>query len=127
MKWFNDLSIVRKLAVAFLITTAMSIALGALALTRLSAINKQLEQIGSTWVPAVQQLGQMRSMLGEYRIFEMTRLKLAGDPAAADALLPQLAQAQAAITAAENAYNALPGEMSQRQKALYARVPQGYQ
>ena len=126
MKWFTDLPITRKLAVAFLVTTAMSIALGALALTRLSAINKQLEQIGSTWVPAVQQLGEMRSMLGEYRIFEMTRLKLAGDPAAADALLPQLAQAQAAITAAEAAYNALPGEMSAQQKSLYARVTEGY-
>ena len=126
MQWFTDLPIARKLAVAFIITTLMSVALGALALTRLSSINKQLEQIGSTWVPAVQQLGEMRSMLGEYRIFEMTRLKLAGDPAAADALLPQLAQAQAAITAAEAAYNALPGEMSDHQKALYARVTEGY-
>ena len=126
MKWFTDLPIARKLAVAFTITTAMSIALGALALTRLSAINQQLEQIDDTWVPAVQQLGEMRSMLGEYRIFEMTRLKLAGDPVQADALLPQLSQAQAAISAAETAYNALPGEMSEQQKALYARVTDGY-
>ena len=126
MKWFSNLPIARKLAVAFTLTTAMTVAVGALALWRLSAINTQLEQIGQTSVPAVQQLGEMRSMLGEYRIFEMTRLKLADDPVQADALLPQMAQAQRAIAAAEAAYKALPGETSERQQALYASVTDGY-
>ncbi len=126
MKWFSNLPIARKLAVAFTLTTAMTIAVGVLALWRLSAINTQLEQIGQTSVPAVQQLGEMRSMLGEYRIFEMTRLKLADDPVQADALLPQMAQAQRAIAAAEAAYKALPGETSERQQALYASVTDGY-
>ena len=126
MKWFKDLGISWKLTLAFSLTTLMTLGLGVLALDRLSRINAELEEIGDTWVPSVQELGEMRSMLGEYRIFELTRLGLAGDMAAADALVPQLEQARKAIADAENRYSNLPGEMSDQQKALYARVSEGY-
>lgn len=126
MKWFSNLPIAHKLALAFALTTGMTLALGALSLWRLGSINAQLEQIEQASVPAVQQLGEMRSMLGEYRIMEMTRLKLVDDPVQADALLPQLAATGRAIAAAEAAYKSLPGETSPRRQALHARVNEGY-
>jgi methyl-accepting chemotaxis protein len=124
MKWFGNLAIARKLTLAFGITVAMSIALGSFALARLSTINQQLETLDRTAVPAVQQLGLMRSMLGEFRIAELTRIGLAADTAAADRLLPQLEQAQQAITAAQAAYTGLPGEAAAEHNALQAQLQQ---
>ena len=126
MKWFQNLGISRKLAVAFTATTLMTLALGALALSQLSRLNKELGVVGETWVPAVQQLGEMRSMLGDYRILELTRVSLADDRAAADALLPQLASARQAITRAETAALAHTGVASDQQLALRNRVSEGY-
>ena len=42
MTWFRNLGIARKLAVAFTLTTAMTLALGAFALVRLAEAHAQL-------------------------------------------------------------------------------------
>jgi methyl-accepting chemotaxis protein len=82
MNWFRNLGITRKLAVAFTLTTAMTLALGAFALIRLSEANAQLLDISSNWMPAVQSLGEMRAQLGEYRTYEQAQLGKQGDAAA---------------------------------------------
>ena len=122
MKWFFDLPIARKLAFAFTITTLMTLALGVLALLRLSALNTQLEQIRDYWMPAVEQLGEMRASLGEFRIYELARIARVNDPQAADSFIAQADQARKTIEQAEKAYNDIPGEVSAEENALYEQV-----
>src|SRR5690242_19801757 len=81
MKWFQNLTIARKLALAFSITTVMTLALGAFALLRLGAGNSQLVELSEDWMPSVQHLGEMRSQLGEYRTYEISQLYSQDDPA----------------------------------------------
>ena len=67
MKWFHNLPIARKLALAFTATTAMAVALGLFALLRLGAANEQIRETNRNWMPAVVSLGDMLSQLNEYR------------------------------------------------------------
>ncbi len=53
MTWFRNLGIARKLAVAFTLTTAMTLALGAFALVRLAEAHAQLLDISSNWMPEI--------------------------------------------------------------------------
>ncbi|KRG39427.1 chemotaxis protein [Stenotrophomonas pictorum JCM 9942] len=122
MKWFLDLPIARKLAVAFTVTTLMTIALGVLSLMRLSALNTQLEAIRDNWMPAVEHLGEMRASLGEFRTFELARIARRNDPQEADRFIAQLASARSVIENAEKAYDAIPSESSTNERAIYDRV-----
>jgi methyl-accepting chemotaxis protein len=122
MKWFLDLPIARKLAVAFTLTTLMTIGLGVLSLMRLTALNTQLEAIRDNWMPSVEQLGEMRATLGEFRTFELARISLKDDPEEADLFIEQSAAARKTIEAAEKAYDAIPSESSANEKEIYDRV-----
>ncbi|MGN0858641.1 MAG: methyl-accepting chemotaxis protein, partial [Stenotrophomonas sp.] len=127
MKWFFDLPIARKLTIAFTVTTLMTLALGGLALARLSALNTQLEQIRDNWMPAVEHLGEMRASLGEFRTFELARIARDSDPQAADSFIAQADAARKTIEQAEQAYNDIPGDVSAEEKALYEVVKEARQ
>ncbi len=121
MKWFLDLPIARKLALAFTVTTLMTIALGVLSLARLSALNDELEVIRDNWMPSVEHLGEMRALLGEFRRLELTQISR-DTPEEADSYLEQLASARKALEAAEAAYDAIPSESSAAEAAIYKRL-----
>ncbi len=121
MKWFLDLPIARKLALAFTVTTLMTIALGVLSLARLSALNDELEVIRDNWMPSVEHLGEMRALLGEFHRLELTQISR-DTPEEADSYLEQLASARKALEAAEAAYDAIPSESSAAEAAIYKRL-----
>ena len=79
MNWFLNLPIARKLALACTVTTAMTVALGLFALTRLGTANDQIRQTNSKWMPAVVHLGEMLSLLNEYRTYELAQLGRQGN------------------------------------------------
>ena len=81
MTWFQNLSIARKLALAFTITTALTLLLGGFSLWRLNAGEAQIRAVNDNWMPAVQHLGEMRAQLGEFRTFEQAQLTKQGDAA----------------------------------------------
>ncbi|HEY0506265.1 MAG TPA: MCP four helix bundle domain-containing protein, partial [Lysobacter sp.] len=66
MSGFKNLSIARKLAVAFTALIALAALLGGYAMLQLQARNAQIAEINSNWVPSVRYLLGMRGQLGEY-------------------------------------------------------------
>ncbi|WP_414495247.1 methyl-accepting chemotaxis protein [Stenotrophomonas maltophilia] len=80
MKWFHDLPIARKLALGFTLTTLMTVVLGVFALLRLSEANAQLGSMATNDMPSLQHLGEARSLLGEFRTYEMALLTMLDQP-----------------------------------------------
>jgi methyl-accepting chemotaxis protein len=71
MKWFNDLSIFRKLILAFLVSGLMTAALGVFSTTRLNALDQKIVELTEDWLPAVEDLAGMKADLLEYRTYEI--------------------------------------------------------
>ena len=124
MKWFQNLTIARKLALAFSVTTAMTLALGIFALLRLDAGNAQLQDLSTNWMPAVQHLGEMRSQLGEYRTYEISQLHVQDDPEKIADYDKRMADTEKAVAVEEKAYNDISTESSPEELTLYAKVKQ---
>ncbi|WP_454831174.1 methyl-accepting chemotaxis protein [Pseudoxanthomonas wuyuanensis] len=122
MKWFQNISIARKLAVAFTITSLMTVGLGVFALAQMRASNRLAEEIQTLWVPAVQQLGEMRAQLGELRTFELAQIARADEPDAVEDYFKRMQKARDATAEAEAAYarRVTPGKETE----LYAQVKQ---
>jgi methyl-accepting chemotaxis protein len=120
MKWFQNISIAKKLAVAFTITSLMTIGLGVYALAQMRASNTLAEEIRHKWVPAVEQLGEMRAQLGELRTYELAQLARADEPEAVEDYFKRMQKTREAVAVAESTYarTTTPGE----EAALYAEV-----
>ncbi|MEJ1098689.1 MULTISPECIES: MCP four helix bundle domain-containing protein, partial [unclassified Pseudoxanthomonas] len=104
MKWFQNISIARKLAVAFTITSLMTIGLGMYALAQMSASNKLAVEIQTVWFPAVEQLGEIRAQLGELRTFELAQIARADEPEAVEDYFKRMQKARDAVTKAQGIY-----------------------
>ncbi|GAA5074115.1 methyl-accepting chemotaxis protein [Lysobacter panacisoli] len=78
MNTFRNLSIARKLAVAFVVVIALAATLGGYAMVQLSTRNTQITDINRNWVPSVRHLLGMRGQLGEYRTYEISQLQFQG-------------------------------------------------
>ncbi len=120
MKWFYDLPIGRKLAVGFALTTLMTIALGVFALVRLNGANGQLAAMASNDIPSVEHLGEVRSLLGEFRTYELAQLSMLDQP---DKVADYNKRMDTTAKAARDelaGYAALPA--GEEEKKLYAHV-----
>ncbi len=120
MKWFYDLPIARKLAVGFALTTLMTVALGVFALVRLNGANAQLGAMASNDIPSVEHLGEVRSLLGEFRTYELAQLSMLDQP---DKVADYNKRMDTTAKAARDelaAYAALPA--GEEEKKLYAPV-----
>ncbi|UNK57373.1 methyl-accepting chemotaxis protein [Pseudoxanthomonas daejeonensis] len=122
MNWFNNLPIARKLALAFTATTVMTVALGLFALLRLGTANDQIRESNNNWMPAVVHLGEMLSLLNEYRTYELAQLGKQGLAEEITDYNKRLADTRANIEAAEAAYNAIPSASDADELALYEAV-----
>ncbi len=81
MTGFKNLSIARKLAVAFVVVIALASLLGGYAMVQLRARNTQIVEINRNWVPSVRHLLGLRGQLGEYRTYEISQLQFQGKTA----------------------------------------------
>ena len=124
MTWFNNLPIARKLALAFTATTVMTVALGLFALLRLGTANEQIRETNNNWMPAVVHLGEMLSLLNEYRTYELAQLGKQGLPEEIADYNKRIADTRASIEAAEAAYNAITAASTADELALYETVKQ---
>jgi methyl-accepting chemotaxis protein len=91
MNWFTNLTISRKLALAFTITTLMTIGLGVYSLVRTAESKQELNSVEILWVPSVQSLGEMRAQLGEMRTYELGQLLWIDDPATVEDYFKRIA------------------------------------
>ena len=120
MKWFRDLPIARKLAVAFILTTLMTIALGAFALLRLSGANAQLGEMSANTIPSIQHLGEVRAQLGEFRTYELAQLSMLDQPERVADYNKRMDASQKIVQDEMVAYAALPADDTDR--ALFKKV-----
>ena len=120
MKWFYDLPIASKLAVGFALTTLMTVALGVFALVRLIGANAQLAGMASNDIPSVEHLGEVRSLLGEFRTYELAQLSMLDQP---DKVADYNTRMDTTAKAARDelaGYAALPA--GEEEKKLYGHV-----
>ncbi|WP_337245840.1 methyl-accepting chemotaxis protein [Luteimonas sp. gir] len=108
MRWLNNLSIARKLAVAFTLIVLLAAGLGGFALNRLGSINAELQKVSLDDMPAVQHLGEIRSQLGEYRMYELAQLSRLDEPDAVRDYDQRLAEIEKIIAEQRALYEALP-------------------
>ncbi len=124
MKWFQNLSITRKLLLAFCTTSLFTLLLGLFSVWRMDLSEQQIQQATHNWMPSVQHLGEMRAQLGEFRTFEQAQLSYQGNPQQLADYEKRMADTRALIEAEEKAYDAIDTESSAEEKALYDKVKQ---
>ncbi len=122
MKWFQNLSITRKLVLAFCITCMITLLLGGFSLWRMMLANTQIEQINNNWMPAVQQLGEMRAQLGEFRTYEQAQLGYQGNAEQLADYDKRLADTRGLIEAAEKAYDDIETDYTAEELAMYEKL-----
>ncbi len=120
MKWFHDLPIARKLAVGFTLTTLMTVVLGVFALVRLNGANAELASMAGNNIPSLRHLGEARSVLGEFRTYELAQLSMLDQPDKVADYNKRMDASAKLVRDELAAYAALPAD--DRERALYAKV-----
>jgi methyl-accepting chemotaxis protein len=120
MEFLRNLTIARKLAIAFTLTSLTTVAMGGFAMWRLDAANNQLQAVSTRDMPSVQHMGEIRSQLGEYRTFEMAQLSRLDEPEAVADYDRRMADIERSVAELKTRYEALPS--NSEEKALYAKA-----
>jgi methyl-accepting chemotaxis protein len=83
--WFKDLSVGKKVigAIAFVFLT--TIGLGLFAVTDLSRLDADANDLRSNWMPSIQVLGRFQYAITRYRSYEASMLLIEGEQAVSDA------------------------------------------
>jgi methyl-accepting chemotaxis protein len=118
MEFFRNLTIARKLAIAFTVTTLATLALGGFAIQRLGQTGAQLDEVRARYMPAVQYLERMRSDLAEIRIAELSQLARADEPEFVAEYSQRILDQKDKLAEHQKQYESLPA--SDEQKRLYA-------
>ena len=122
MEFFRNLTIIRKLAIAFTLTTVATLAMGGFAVMRLKQASVQLDAVSTRYMPAVQYLDLIRADLAEIRIAELSQLSHLHEPEFVAEYNQRIAEQRQKLTEHIKQYEALSA--SDEQKALYARMQQ---
>ncbi len=118
MEFFRNLSIARKLALAFTLTTLTTLAMGGFAVVRLNQATQQLSQVTTRFMPAVQYLEKMRADLAEIRIAELSQLAHLDDPSFVAEYNQRMPDQRQKLAEHRKQYEALPADATQQ--GLYA-------
>ncbi|BDU16766.1 methyl-accepting chemotaxis protein [Lysobacter auxotrophicus] len=116
MSGFKNLSIAKKLAVAFAVVIALAAMLGGYSILQLRERNVQITDINRNWVPSVRHLLGMRAELGEYRTFEISQLQFQGDAAQLENYRSRMEESKGKMDAALDAYTKLISSDEERKR-----------
>jgi len=116
MSGFKNLSIAKKLAVAFTVVIALAVMLGGYSITQLHARNVQITDINRNWVPSVRHLLGLRAELGEYRTYEISQLQYQNDAAQLESYATRMKESKAKMDAALDAYRGLVSSDAERKR-----------
>ncbi len=117
MEFFRNLTIARKLAIAFTLTTVATVGMGAFAVVRLKQASTQLNEVSQRYMPAVQYLERIRADLAEIRIAELSQLSHLHEPAFVAEYNQRIVDQRRKLADHRALYEALPA--SDEQKRLY--------
>ncbi len=120
MEFFRNLSIARKLAIAFTLTTLTTLALGGFAVVRLKQATAQLDEVTSRYMPAVQYLERIRADLAEIRIAELSQLSHLDEPQFLAEYNQRISDQRQKLAEHRKQYEALTA--SAEQQRLYAQM-----
>ena len=120
MEFLKNLTIARKLAIAFTLTTATTLALGGFAVVRLKQAGTQLTEVSTHSMPAVQHLDRIRADLAEIRIAELSQLSRLDSPESIAEYNQRIADQLQKLATHRQQFEALPSTPEQTQ--LYAAV-----
>lgn len=109
MHVWRDMTIAKKLGVAFAVLFVMQLVLGGLGLTRLREMNAHSEELRANWLPSVIDLGSLVARLKEYRVRTAGVLlsEQSNDPVAFAADLGRYNTAKAEVYRAYETYRPL--------------------
>ena len=116
MEFFRNLTIAKKLGIAFTVTTLATLALGGFAIAQINAANAQLQAVSTRYMPAVQRLDSIRTHLAEYRIAELSMLSHLDDAAQVAQFTAAMETQHAQIGQDQATYQALPSTDEQKQR-----------
>ncbi len=68
MKWFNNLRLGRKLGVMMGSVLTATTILGGFAAYQLRIVNKQSNEIATSWLPSIEELGRLNAAVSDFRI-----------------------------------------------------------
>jgi methyl-accepting chemotaxis protein len=116
MSGFKNLSIAKKLAVAFTVVIALAALLGGYSIMQLDARNVQITDINRNWVPSVRHLLGMRAELGEYRTYEISQLQYQGNAEQLQSYFKRMEDSKQKMDAALDAYRKLISDEAERKR-----------
>ena len=99
--WFKDLSVSKKVIGAFAFVLFTTIVLGLFAVTSLSRLDADANDLRSNWMPSIETLGRFQYAITRYRAFEASMLLIEGEQAVSDAKVRAQLAADADKTLAE--------------------------
>ncbi|HEY1142186.1 MAG TPA: methyl-accepting chemotaxis protein [Lysobacter sp.] len=116
MSAFKNLSIARKLAVAFAVVIGLAAMLGGYSIVQLHERNVQVTDINRNWVPSVRHLLGMRAELGEYRTYEISQLQYQGNAEQLESYLKRMDDSKRKMDVALDAYRKLISTDAERKR-----------
>ncbi len=122
MEFFGNLTIARKLAIAFTLTTAATLAVGGFSALRLQQARVQQDEVSTRHMPAVRQLDHVRASLAEIRIAELSQLSHLDDPEFVAEYEQRIATQQQLLASHLEQYEALPASPEQQQLTAALRT-----
>jgi len=120
MEFFRNLSIARKLAIAFTLTTVTTLAVGGFAVVRLKQATAQLDEVSARYMPAVQYMDRIRADLAEVRIAELSQLSHLDEPQFVAEYNQRILDQRNKLAEHRKQYEALAA--SSEQQRLYAEL-----
>jgi len=119
-KWFLNLSIAKKLALAFATTSLLTLALASFGAFRTYILSQTLGKVATTWMPSVEHLEEMRVQIGLYRVAELALAYSDSDAKRADDQVKRIAKIRTEYGKEEAAY--LPFCNTGEEKDIYKKV-----
>ena len=117
---FDNLTIGKRLAIAFSALAVLILVTGAFAVQRMGHTQATVRSVTLDSVPSIRDLGRLATMLAEYRVSERGLVASADDPAKQQEYAGELAQGSRDFNALAKSYEAKLADA--RDRALYEQV-----
>ncbi|MGQ4582153.1 methyl-accepting chemotaxis protein [Lysobacter sp. F60174L2] len=121
MQWFKDMSVARKQLLGVSLSVLLTVLLGVLSYTQITASNQQIQRITQNQMPSVRAIANMFAWISELRTNEMVLLQTRDYPGA----LPGFEFARNGANEANDLYASLLTDDSSR--AMYRAIAPMYQ
>jgi methyl-accepting chemotaxis protein len=117
---FKDIAVSKKVVGAFAIVLATTLALGIFAITSLSRLDTNAEDLRANWMPSIQSLGVFQTKITHYRAFQASMLLVDEQQRVTDTKIRQGVLADAEAAWAEYSKLVTPGKERELADAIQA-------